>query len=80
MKTDVWLARPRTIRFLWRCFLAILALTVLAQAIWPVHGKFGIDGTFGFGAWFGFVSCIALVLGSKALGAILKRPEDHYES
>jgi hypothetical protein len=43
------------------------------------HSHFGLDGTFGFAAWFGFVSCVALIAISKALGFFLKRPDDYYE-
>jgi hypothetical protein len=44
------------------------------------HAWFGLDGTFGFGAWFGFVSCIAMVAFAKALGAVLKRRDTYYDS
>ena len=76
---DHWLTRPATIRRLWIALYAILALTVLAQLGIKVKGYFGIDGWFGFGAIFGFASCVAMVLVAKALGAVLKRPEDYYD-
>jgi hypothetical protein len=44
------------------------------------HPYFGLDGTFGFGAWFGFASCVALIAFAKALGALLKRPDTYYDS
>ncbi len=76
---DHWLARPTTIRLLWRVFSAVLVLLVLAQAFVYVKGYFGVDGWFGFGAAFGFLSCLAMVLFAKALGFFLKRGEDYYE-
>lgn len=76
---DHWLVRPSTIRLLWLISLAVLAITVIADLWVEHHPYFEIDGTFGFGAWFGFASCVALVLGSKALGAILKRRDDYYD-
>jgi hypothetical protein len=57
----------------------VLAVLVLAQAIIYVKGYFGVDGWFGFGAVYGFLSCLAMVLFAKALGYLLKRPEDYYE-
>lgn len=75
---DHWLARPTTIRLLWRVFAAVLALTVLAQVVIGVKGYFGVDGWFAFGAAFGFLSCLAMVLVAKALGFVLKRDEDYY--
>ncbi|WP_436639940.1 hypothetical protein [Microbaculum sp. FT89] len=74
-----WLVRPETIRLLWIVFIAILAITVLADFFVVYHSYFGVDGTFGFGAWYGFVSCVVLVVFSKALGAVLKRRDDYYD-
>jgi UPF0716 family protein affecting phage T7 exclusion len=79
MQDDHWLARPDVIRGLWIAFIAILAVTLLLDLVITPHPHFGLDGTFGFAAWFGFVSCVALVALSKALGFFLKRPDDYYE-
>lgn len=78
-KDDHWLARPESIRLLWRAFIAILAITVLGDLVVEHHPHFGIDGTLGFAAWFGFVSCVVLIAFAKALGAILKRPDSYYD-
>ena len=75
---DHWLARPATIKLLWRVFIVVLVALVLAQALIYVKGYFGVDGWFGFGAVFGFLSCLAMVLFAKALGKFLKRPEAYY--
>jgi hypothetical protein len=75
---DAWLARPSTIRLLWRVFAGMLILSVAVQAVFPVKGYFGIDGWFGFGAVFGFLSCLAMVLVAKGLGFLLKRDKDFY--
>ena len=76
---DHWLARPTTIKLLWRVFIVVLAVLVLAQAVVYVKDYFGVDGWFGFGAVFGFLSCLAMVVFAKVLGYALKRPEDYYE-
>ena len=73
-----WLVRPTTIKLLWRVFIAILALTVLAQLVIKVKGYFGVDDWFGFAAAFGFLSCVAMVLLAKVLGFVLKRDENYY--
>jgi hypothetical protein len=73
-----WLVRPGTIRKLWWAFAAVLALTVLAQVVVYVKGYFGIDDWFGFGAFYGFISCLTMVLVAKLLGLVLKRPQDYY--
>ena len=73
-----WLVRPTTIRKLWWGFSIVLALTVAAQFFIYVKGYFGVDSWFGFGAAFGFLSCLAMVLVAKGLGFFLKRDEDFY--
>ena len=76
---DHWLVRPKNIKLLWRGFLGILALTVLAELLAHMHPHFGIDGIFGFHAFFGFIACVVLILGSKAIGTFLKRPDSYYD-
>jgi sterol desaturase/sphingolipid hydroxylase (fatty acid hydroxylase superfamily) len=78
--SEHWLVRPATIRLLWWLFSIILALSVLAQLLFKVKGYFGVDGWLGFGAVFGFLACLAMVLVAKALGWVLKRDEGYYLS
>ena len=56
----------------------VLALTVAAQLFIKVKGYFGVDEWLGFGAVYGFGCCLAMVLFAKALGFLLKRPDDYY--
>jgi hypothetical protein len=74
-----WLVRPRTIRRLWIGFALILAALVLADGVIHPHPAFGVDGSFGFYAWYGLLTCIAMVLVAKALGVLLKRRDDYYD-
>jgi len=76
---DHWLVRPATIRKLWIGFIAVLALTVVAQLFISIKGYFGVDSWVGFGALFGFVSCVAMVLVAKGVGLLVKRPESYYD-
>jgi sterol desaturase/sphingolipid hydroxylase (fatty acid hydroxylase superfamily) len=76
---DHWLARPATIKLLWRVFIVVLAVLVLIQVFIYIKGYFGVDGWFGFGAVFGFLSCLAMVLVAKGLGLFLKRSDDYYD-
>jgi hypothetical protein len=77
---DHWLVRESTIKRLWIAFAVVLAITVAMDLAIEHHPHFGLDGTFGFGAWLGFVSCVALVAFAKALGGILKRPDSYYDN
>lgn len=76
---DNWLVRASTIRLLWGVFIAVLALTVLAQLVFKVKGYFGVDSWTGFTAIFGFLACLAMVFLAKLLGTFLKRDESYYD-
>ncbi|MEE4281806.1 MAG: hypothetical protein V2I41_07675 [Pseudomonadales bacterium] len=76
---DHWLVRPATIRKLWIVFSIVLALTVISQFFIKIKGYFGIDGWFGFGAVYGLLACVLMVVVAKVLGAVLKRREDYYD-
>ena len=77
-ETRHWLVRPRTIRRLWVGFGVVLALTLLADAAVTRHPHFPIEGVFGFYAWYGFGTCVAMVLLSKVAGWVLKREDTYY--
>jgi hypothetical protein len=76
---DYWLVRDSTIRCLWIGFCGTLVATVLMDLVVERHPYFDIDDTFGFAAWFGFVSCVVLIVFATALGRILKRPDTYYD-
>lgn len=69
---------PQTVRRLWTIFIVILIGTVLAEFGVHPHASFGIDGTFGFHAWYGFLACVVIVLVSKLFGFLVKRREEYY--
>lgn len=74
-----WLVRPQTIRRLWFIFAAVLAATVVAGLFVSLPGHFKWDGEFWFFAAYGFATCAVMVFGAKALGFILKRPDNYYD-
>ena len=77
--TEHWLRRPETIRRLWIGGLFALAGLVAVEVWVYTHGYFGIDGLFAFNAWFGFASCVAMIVISNGLGKLLKREDTYYD-
>lgn len=77
--TEHWLIRASTIRKLWIGGCVVLGLTVVAQVLIPIKGYFGVDDWFGFGAVYGFIACLLMVVFAKLLGFVLKRSEDFYD-
>jgi len=75
-----WLDEPRNVRLLWRGFLAVLVVTVLAEFAVALHPAFAIESIFGFNAAYGFLACAAMIVGAKLLGRLLKRPDTYYGS
>ena len=81
MKTehsDHWLVRPRTIKTLWYGSILVLASTIALEFVIPIKSYFSVDNWTGFGAIFGFISCLMMVLLAKGLGYVLKRDEGYY--
>ena len=74
-----WLVKPETIRRIWVVFGVILAALVAGDLLVHHHEHFGIDGVFGFYAWYGFGTCVLMVVGAKLLGFLLKRPDGYYQ-
>jgi hypothetical protein len=77
--SDHWLTRPRTVRRLWQAFIAILALTVLAELAIDAHPHFAVERLFGFNALYGFLACAVLILLAKGIGLVVKRPDTYYD-
>ena len=75
-----WLDRPENHRKLWIGFIVVLACTVLAEFVWPIHGHFEIEAITGFNALYGFGACAAMVAFAKLLGLWLKRSDTFYAS
>ena len=74
-----WLVRPGTIRLLWVSYLFILVLTVFAGLFMDAHAVFRLDGSFAFAAWYGFLTCIGMILFAKLLGRLLHRKDTYYD-
>ena len=64
---------------LWKIFIAILALSVVAQFFVEGHPLFAPERLFAWNALYGFLACAALILGAKALGLLIKRDERYYD-
>lgn len=67
-----------TLRWL---MLVLMALLVIVDFLVPPdYTRFPWDGIGGFAAFYGLISCILIIVVSKALGyALLYRKEDYYE-
>jgi len=66
------------VRRCWAVFIFVLVVTLGLEFTMHPHNYFDLANTPFFNAWFGFVSCVVIVLVSKFLGIFLKRKEDYY--
>lgn len=64
-----------------RITLAVMGLLVVADIVVPSdYDRFFWETIGGFGAFYGLVSCVLIIVVSKALGyGLLYRPEDYYD-
>ncbi len=74
-----WLVRPTTIRRLWIWSSAGLAVVAGLDFVLEPHPIFGLDGTPAFYAWYGFITCVAMVAFAKLLGVFLQRKDTYYD-
>lgn len=77
-RKEHWLDQPRNVQRLWRGFLVVLALTVVAGFFVPLHPHFDVESLPGFNAWYGFAVCAAMIVAAKGLALLLKRPDTYY--
>jgi hypothetical protein len=64
---------------LWRIFLIMLAVTVIADFFVERHPEFSWQVP-GFAAFYGFISCIFIIVFSKWIGhKWLMKEEDYYD-
>ena len=73
-----WILKKENIKKLWVSSIVLLVCLVLVQLFFPIKGHFEVESWIGFGAWFGFIACILMILFSKVLGLVVKKSEDYY--
>jgi len=82
--TELKTTRKENLPKLWVFQIVILVLAVLPEFFikhkehLPGTG-FTLDTTFGFFAWYGFLTCTAMVICAKILGFIIKRKDTYYD-
>lgn len=79
MNDKHWLDDPRHLKWLWRGFLLVVALSVIAEPFVAPHPRFEVGGWFGFSAWYGLLACAALIAFAKALSFFLRRDDSYYD-
>lgn len=79
-----WLYRAENLPRLWLAMAGVLLLALLPEFFVHHHPHFAErgftwDAGFGFYAWYGFLSCAAMVALAKILGIFLKRRDSYYD-
>ena len=67
------------VRALWVAFIVVLVLTLAAEFLVAPEPHFAVERLFGWNAIYGFLACAAMILVAKALGLLIKRPDDYYD-
>jgi uncharacterized membrane protein len=74
-----WLDEDRNVKKVVWALVALCALTVVADFFYEKHAHYGFQAWPGFDAFYGFVSCVGLVLAAKGLRKLLMRDESYYD-
>lgn len=79
MAKQHFLDKPRNVKRVLRTFYVVCAGLLAADLIFTRHVFHAWEELFGFYAIFGWIACVALVLGAKELRKLLMRREDYYD-
>ncbi len=74
-----WFDKPANVNKIIWALCTVCAASVLADFFYHKHGHYGFQEWIGFDAWYGFVSCVLLVLAAKQLRKVVMRDEDYYD-
>lgn len=75
-----WFERPENVRKMIVALVIVCVGLVLAEFFYTNHHPhFGIESSFAFQAWFGFVTFVVIVFLGRLLRMIVSRPEDYYD-
>ena len=74
-----WLDDPRNVNKIVYGLYAVCALLVLCDLLYHKHVHFDFEEWLGFAGLYGFVACVALVLGARLLRVVVMRKEDYYD-
>lgn len=71
--------KPRNVKRVLRTFYGICAFLFVLDFVIHRHVIHPWEDLLGFYALFGFIACVALVLGAKEMRKVLMRREDYYD-
>jgi hypothetical protein len=74
-----WFDRPENVNKIVWALIAMCIASVGADKFYDKHTHYGFQAIIGFDAFYGFVSCVLLVLAAKQLRKVLMRGEDYYD-
>jgi len=78
-KKQPWLDQSRNINLLVYLLYVVCAISVAIDFFVPRHGHFSFEEIHGFYAFYGFVTCCAVVFVAIGLRYLIKRDENYYD-
>jgi len=70
---------PMTVNVVIGALLFITAAVTLADFGYHKHGHYGFEEITGFHTFYGFVSCVGLVLAATQMRKVVMQDEDFYD-
>ena len=74
-----WLDEPANVRKIVWAVVAVSFAVLLGDLVVKRYQDHPWESLFGFYAFYGFVSCVFLVLAAKEMRKLLMRREDYYD-
>ncbi len=70
---------PGAVKRILQGLTAVSVVVVLLDFTYEKHGHYSFEEFPGFHAFYGFVSCVVLVLAATQMRKLVKRREDYYD-
>lgn len=78
-KKQPWLDQSQNIKRLVHLLVVACVISVAIDFFVPRHGHFSFEEIPGFFAFYGFVTCCAIVFAAIALRRFIMRDENYYD-
>ncbi len=73
------IGHPMTVNVVIVCLILVTATVTVWDFTYHKHGHYGFEEYVGFHTFYGFVSCVGLVLAATQMRKVVMQDEDFYD-
>lgn len=76
---EYWLDKSANVTKVYWAVVIVCAILIALDFFYHKHAELEMEHLWGFYGWYGFISCVFLVLAAKEIRKLLMRDEDYYD-